>query len=74
MTVQHTLVHGDTQGAMESFQRCDSEHFCFMWLPEVPQSTLKRVQPFFFFLFKAKKYPLPSCESNRIVQNRRCLQ
>lgn len=63
MTVQRNLVHGDTQGAMESFQRCDSEHFCFMWLPEVPQSTLKRVQPFFSFYLRQKNVPFPAVKA-----------
>lgn len=54
---QHNLIHGDTEGAVERCQRCDREHFSFMWLPEVSQSTLKRIQPFFTFYLRQKIFP-----------------
>lgn len=60
---QCNLICSDMQGDMESFQRCDSKHFSYMWLPEVPQNTLKRVQPFFFFLFKARNIPFPAVKA-----------
>lgn len=50
-------IRSDTQGAVERCQRCDREHFSFMWLPEAPQSTLKRVQPFFSFYLRQKIFP-----------------
>lgn len=61
---QHNLIRSDTQGAVERCQRCDREHFSFMWLPEAPQSTLKRVLPFFLiFFFQAKNIPFPAVKA-----------